>query len=87
MHLDKQVPLGVVWESSSIYQLRGKGRVLIFFYPFFFLGPHLWHMEVPRLGVKSKLHLPAYATATATQDPSESATYTTAHCNAGYPTH
>jgi len=27
-------------------------------------------MEVPRLGVKSELLLPAYATATATQDPS-----------------
>ena len=28
-----------------------------------FLGPHLWHMEVPRLGVTSKLQLPAYSTA------------------------
>ena len=27
-------------------------------------------MEVPRLGVKSELQLPAYSTATATQDPS-----------------
>ena len=27
-------------------------------------------MEVPRLGVKSELQLPAYATATATPDPS-----------------
>ena len=27
-------------------------------------------MEVPRLGVKSELQLPAYTTATATQDPS-----------------
>ena len=27
-------------------------------------------MEVPRLGVKLELQLPAYATATATQDPS-----------------
>ena len=33
---------------------------------FFFLGPHPWHMEVPRLGVKSELQLPAYATATTT---------------------
>ena len=39
--------------------------------PFFvFLGPHLQHMEVPRLGVKSELRLPAYATATAMWDPS-----------------
>ena len=27
------------------------------------------YMEVPRLGVKSELHLPDYATATATPDP------------------
>ena len=33
-----------------------------------FLGPHMWHMEVPRLGVKSELQLPAYATATVTRD-------------------
>ena len=37
---------------------------------FFFLGLHLWYMEVPRLGVESKLQLPAYATATAKTDPS-----------------
>ena len=34
------------------------------------LSPHLWHMEVPRLGVPSKLQLPAYSTATARWDPS-----------------
>ena len=34
---------------------------------FFFLGPHLLPKEVPRLGVKSELQLPAHATAT---DPS-----------------
>ena len=33
-----------------------------------FLGPHVRHMEVPGLGVKSELQLPAYATATATPD-------------------
>ena len=37
---------------------------------FAILGPHLRHIEVPRLGVKSELQLPAYTTATATQDPS-----------------
>ena len=35
----------------------------------FVLGPHLWHMEVPRLGVTSELQLPAYTTATAMPDP------------------
>ena len=39
-----------------------------FLFLFFFLGPHPWHMEVPRLGVLSKLWLPASVTATATQD-------------------
>ena len=24
---------------------------------FFFLRPHLWHMEIPRVGVKSELQL------------------------------
>ena len=37
---------------------------------FFFLWPHLWHKEVPRLGVKSELQMLAYTTAKATQDPS-----------------
>ena len=32
----------------------------------FVLGPHSWHMEVPRLGVKSEQQLPVYTTATAT---------------------
>ena len=37
---------------------------------FFFLGPHLKHMEVPRLGVESELQLSAYTTPKATADPS-----------------
>ena len=37
---------------------------------FFLLGPHPQHTEVPRLGVKSELQLPAYTTTTATWDPS-----------------
>ena len=40
-----------------------------FFFSFFFLGPHLWHMEVPKLGIKSEPQLPAYVTAVATPDP------------------
>ena len=35
---------------------------------FCLLGPYPWHMEVPRLGLKLELQLPAYATATATRD-------------------
>ena len=30
------------------------------FFFFFFLGPHPWHLEVPRLEVNSELQLPAY---------------------------
>ena len=41
---------------------------LFFFFPFSFLGLYLCHMEVPRLGGKSELQLPAYTTATATRD-------------------
>ena len=40
----------------------------ILFY-FVFLGSHLQHLEVPRLGVKSELELLTYTTATATLDP------------------
>ena len=38
------------------------------FFSFAFLGPHLQHTEVSRLGVESKLQLLVYTTATATQD-------------------
>ena len=42
-------------------------RTSDFFFFLLFLGPHLRQMEIPRLEVKSKLQLPAYTTATATQ--------------------
>ena len=42
----------------------------LFFFFLAFLGLHLWHMEVPRLGEESELQLPATATATAMPDPS-----------------
>ena len=34
-----------------------------------FLGPCLWHMEVPRLGVELELQLLTYTTAAAMLDP------------------
>ena len=37
-----------------LYLLKGFYCVLI-------LGLHLWHMDVPRLGVESELHLLAYS--------------------------
>ena len=36
----------------------------------FFLWMYLWHIDVPRPGVKLELHLLAYTTAIATPDPS-----------------
>ena len=42
----------------------------IYVYIFCFLGPHQWHMETLRLGIESKLQMPACAIATATWDPS-----------------
>ena len=33
---------------------------------FFVFRPHLWHIEVPGLGLKSELQLPAYTTAATT---------------------
>ena len=38
------------------------------FFFFCFLGPHPWHMEVPRLGVKPELQLLACTTVTALWD-------------------
>ena len=38
--------------------------VIIISVIFGFLGPHPWHMEVPRLGVQLELQLLAYTTAT-----------------------
>ena len=41
---------------------------LFLFLSFVLLGPHLQHVEVPRLGVLSELQLPAYTRATAMRD-------------------
>ena len=46
--------------------------MLLFYFivlSFAFLGLHLWHMEIPRLGVELELRLPAYATVAAMPDP------------------
>ena len=52
----------MVWHSIYLW------KVIFFF--FGFLGLHLWHMEVSRLGVELELQLLAYATAMATQEQS-----------------
>ena len=51
--------------------MNGDGALalFLFIYLFFgFLGSHLRHMEIPRLGVESGLQLPVYTTATAALD-------------------
>ena len=57
--------------------------IFIYCFGFFSAAP----MEVPRLGVKFELQSLAYATASATQDPSCIVTYVAAHGNTGYLTH
>ena len=54
-------PAVCAWFTSAIF-------LYSFFSSSFFLGLHLLHLEVPRLGVKSELQLAAYATATVTSD-------------------
>ena len=52
------------WSGRKPYNCRPK------FVFFFLIRSHPQHMEVPRLGVESELHLPVYTTATATQNRS-----------------
>ena len=58
-----------------------------FFFFFCFLGPHLWCMEVPRLGDELELQLLDYTTVTAMRIQAVSPNYTMAHGNAGSLTH
>ena len=64
----------VVSLSKSILSYKINAFYIFFFF-LVFLGPCLRHTEVPRLGVKLELQLPAYTTATAMSD----LTYITAH--------
>ena len=60
-------------------------KFIDFFFFLLFLGPHLQHMEVSQ--ARGWIMLPAYAIARATTDPSQSVTYTIAHCNVRSLTH
>ena len=59
-------------EFPNLYDLIHHSFVMKFeqefFFFFSFLGLHLWHMDVPKLGVELELQLPAFTTATATWD-------------------
>ena len=56
-------PIGrrTVWLETETFSIP-------FFFFFCFLGLHVWHVEVPRLGFELELQLLAYTTATAMQD-------------------
>ena len=60
---------GLAWDTSGLLHVS-----ILFFFNFIFLGAHVWHVEVPTLGVESELEPAVYATATAM-----SATYTTTY--------
>ena len=62
----------MAWRGGKGTQLRSLLFCFgfVFFFSFFFLGPHPQLMEVPRLGIESELQLPTSATATAMPDPS-----------------
>ena len=61
---------GLPIPRSLIFVFNLASEIILFFFFFLsFLGPHPWHMEVPRLRVELELRLPAYTTATATWDP------------------
>ena len=62
-----QLQLGFNPWPRNFYMLWCIKKVFWFFF-LFFLGLHLRHMEVPRLGIKSELQLLVYATATAMRD-------------------
>ena len=55
---------------SSFYKLSFLFYFILFAFCAFFvsLGPHLQHMESPRLGIELELQLPAYTTAAAMPD-------------------
>ena len=81
----------VAWVGSLAQELpHAKGMSKnkdTFFLWSFFIGSHLWHMEVPRLGLKSELQLPGYTTPQQHHIQASSVTYTAAHGNARSLTH
>ena len=56
--------------ARALPECQNARQSFLFFFFFCFLGPYLQHTEVPRLGLKLELQLPAYTTATAMLDPS-----------------
>ena len=61
----KVIFVELVLKLSEFFVLFGFFLFICFLH---FLGPHLRHVEVPRVEVQSELQLPAHAMATAMQD-------------------
>ena len=64
-----QLRLRYIW--SMEYDNTSITKICVFLFVLFFVlhcfsRLHLWHMEVPRLGVKLEPQVPAYAIATTT---------------------
>ena len=55
--------VSIIWVYSKVTE---KSEMLFFF--FWFLVLHLWHIEIPRLGIETELQLLVYITATAMWD-------------------
>ena len=53
---------GVRKKKIIIIMIMIVTNFFFFSYLFFFLGPHLQHIKVPRLGIKLELQLPVYTT-------------------------
>ena len=70
VYTDIQMALQVHGFWTQGYKRLTVLAILFYFVYFIFLGLHLQHTEVPRLGVESELQLLAYTTATAMSDPS-----------------
>ena len=69
------MPLFSEHSSESVFSFNLQNNVsclaaLFIYLVSFFVGLHLQHLEVPRLGVELELQCLTYATATATSDPS-----------------
>ena len=47
----------VVVSRLCAYSQTDKLYLFIYLFIYVFLGPHTWHMEVPRLGIKLELQL------------------------------
>ena len=71
------LPVGQIYQRALVLMPSAEKTLFfsffLFFFPFLFLvflGQHLRHVEVPRLGVELELQPLAYAVTTATWDPS-----------------